>query len=162
MSRNFADRSPVTFEAVPLPGFIVQWTGACRGKGLSCKVTVHNATHVRAAFRPALSLPVFYFGTNLSNVTMASSQVPVLKRDLITLSHLRVKVLTIRAYADYRNGPSYNYALSQRRADSVTKFIRGLLPQIGITQMQFRNLGFGILRASTVLQLNRKAVATFI
>ncbi len=162
IAHRLKTQTHVRFLATPRPGFITTWSGACGGHALTCAVTVRNAEQVRVAFRPAVTLPVFYFATNMSNITMSASNVAQLKKDLVTLYGLKVRVLTIRAYADYRNGPSYNLALSQRRANSVTAFIRSLFPQVGLPAMRFVNLGLGILRASSNLQLDRKAVVTYI
>ncbi len=148
--------------AKPRPGFVTTWSGACKGHTLTCAVSMKKANAVTVTFRPAVVLPVFYFATNMSNITMSAADVATFKKDLIILDHLNVRVLTIRAYADYRNGPSYNLALSQRRANSVTEFVSGLLRSVGITNMRFVNLGLGILRASSNLQLDRKAVLTYI
>ncbi len=152
----------VNLTAKPRPGFVTTWSGACKGHTLTCAVSMKKANAVTVTFRPAVVLPVFYFATNMSNITMSAANVATFKKDLIILDHLNVRVLTIRAYADYRNGPSYNLALSQRRANSVTEFVSGLLRSVGITNMRFVNLGLGILRASSNLQLDRKAVLTYI
>ena len=162
VSGRFKAHALVSFVAKPLPGFVQRWSGACSGTGLTCRVTMSNARHVRVAFRPAVTLPIFYFRTNMSNITMPPAQVAQLRADLVTLVKLHVKTLTIRAYADYRNGPVYNLALSQRRANSVTAFVENLLVRSGLARMPIKNLGMGILRASANLQLDRKAVVLYI
>ena len=162
IARRFKAHALVSFVAKPLPGFVQRWSGACSGTGLTCRVTMTNARHVRVAFRPAVTLPIFYFRTNMSNITMPPAQVARLRADLLTLVKLHVKTLTIRAYADYRNGPTYNLALSQRRANSVTAFVENLLVQSGLQRMPIKNLGMGILRASANLQLDRKAIILYI
>ena len=162
IARRFKAHALVSFVAKPLPGFVQRWSGACSGTGLTCRVTMTNARHVRVAFRPAVTLPIFYFRTNMSNITMPPAQVARLRADLLTLVKLHVKTLTIRAYADYRNGPTYNLALSQRRANSVTAFVENLLVQSGLQRMPIKNLGMGILRESAILQLDRKAIILYI
>ena len=162
IARRFKAHALVSFVAKPLPGFVQRWSGACSGAGLTCRVTMTNAKHVRVAFRPAVTLPIFYFHTNMSNITMPPAQVARLHADLLTLVRLHVKTLTIRAYADYRNGPVYNLALSQRRANSVTAFVENLLVKSGLPRMPIKNLGMGILRASANLQLDRKAIILYI
>ena len=162
VARRFAAKALVTFVATPLPGFVQRWTGACTGTSLQCRVTMTNAKRVRVAFRPAVIMPTFYFATNMSNITMPAAQVAKFRADLVTLVKLHVKTLTIRAYADYRNGPVYNLALSQRRANSVTAFVENLLVQSGLQRMPIKNLGLGILRTYANLQLDRKAVISYI
>ncbi len=162
VARTFNAKALVSFTAKPLPGFVQRWSGACSGTALTCRVTMTNAKHVRVAFRAAVTMPVFYFATNMSNITMPAAQVAKFRADLVTLVKLHVKTLTIRAYADYRNGAAYNLALSQRRANSVTAFVENLLVQSGLPRMPIRNLGMGILRASANLQLDRKAIIQYI
>ncbi len=159
---RFAAGKVVDLIATPKPGFLVNWSGACSGATTHCVVTVRNAEHVHVAFRAAVTLPVFYFATNMTNITLSPAQVTQLKHDLVTLARLRVTYLTIKAFADYRNGTVYNQALSQRRANSVTAFIDSLFPQLGLTPMRMINLGEGILRASNVLQFDRKAIVLYI
>jgi outer membrane protein OmpA-like peptidoglycan-associated protein len=162
VARKFNAKAVVTFKAVPLPGFVQRWSGACSGTALTCRVTMTNAKHVRVAFRAAVTLPIFYFATNMSNITMSAAQVAKFRADLVTLVKLHVKTLTIRAYADYRNGPSYNRALSQRRANSVTAFVENLLVRSALPRMPIKNFGMGILRTSQNLQLDRKAIILYI
>ena len=160
-SRNFNNGTKVILRATPKAGYVTHWSQACHGSAKTCSVTVNRAMNVTVSFVPELNLPAFYFGTNLSNVTASPATVAAFKKDLVRLSKSHVKVLNVRGFADYRNGPAYNLALSQRRASSVAAFIDSLFTQLGIAPMPIKDLGLGILRASQNLQLDRKAIVTF-
>jgi outer membrane protein OmpA-like peptidoglycan-associated protein len=160
-SKNFNNGTKVILVATPKAGYVTHWSQACHGGTKTCSVTVSRATHVSVAFVPELILPAFYFPTNMSNITTSPTTVAAFKKDLVRLSNSHVKVLSVRGYADYRNGPAYNLALSQRRASSVAAFIDSLFTQLGIAPMRIMDLGLGILQISQNLQLDRKATVTF-
>jgi hypothetical protein len=151
----------VTLVATTKPGYVTIWSQACHGGAATCRVTVRRSTSVRVTFKPELTLPTFYFATNMSNITMPTATIAQLMSDLVRLSKSHVTTLNVYAYADYRNGTSYNLVLSQNRANSVRAFLDTLFAQLGIPAMSVHQVGLGILRASQVLQLDRKAVLTF-